>query len=123
MPARHEHVHFFVAESVIPDIQSWYVTHFGAKPGVRNGNPVADIPGSQLRFNKSPTPTVTTKGRVLDHIGFDVKDLKAYLQKLAAAGVKIDRPYSLNKKSGDALAFIYDPWGTYIELNERKNPL
>jgi hypothetical protein len=36
--------------------------------------------------------------------------------------VKIDRPYSANP-SGDGLAFIYDPWGTYIELNERKNPL
>ena len=25
--------------------------------------------------------------------------------------------------TGAALAFIYDPWGTYIELNERPNPL
>jgi catechol 2,3-dioxygenase-like lactoylglutathione lyase family enzyme len=122
MPIRHEHVHWFVAESAIPEVQAWYVKHFGAKAGLRNEAPVADIPGAQLRFNKSATPTVTTKGRILDHIGFDVTDLRATLKRLEAAGVKIDRPYSQNP-SGDGLAFIYDPWGTYIELNERKNPL
>jgi predicted enzyme related to lactoylglutathione lyase len=122
MPIRHEHVHWFVAESAIPEVQAWYVKHFGAKAGLRNEAPVADIPGAQLRFNKSATPTVTTKGRILEHIGYDVTDLRATLKRLEAAGVKIDRPYSQNP-SGDALAFIYDPWGTYIELNERKNPL
>ena len=64
-------------------------------------------------------PTVTTKGRVLDHIGFDVKNLEAFMKKLEAAGVKIDRPYTKNPQTGGALAFISDPWGTYIELNER----
>src|SRR5467141_115642 len=115
MPIRHEHVHFFVEEAAIPQMQAWYVKHFGAKPGVRNEAPVADIPGTQLRFNKSATPTVTTKGRVLDHIGFDVTDLRETLKRLEAAGVKIDRPYTPNPLTGDGLAFIYDPWGTYIE--------
>jgi hypothetical protein len=31
----------------------------------------------------------------------------------------LDRPYTVNPQSGVGLAFIYDPWGTYIELNER----
>jgi hypothetical protein len=35
----------------------------------------------------------------------------------------INRPYTPNPLTGDGLAFIYDPWGTYIELNERKKPL
>ena len=123
MPIRHAHIQFFVEEAVIPQMQAWYVKHFGAKPGVRNEAPVADIPGTQLRFNKSATPTVTTKGRVLDHIGFDVTDLRETLKRLEAAGVKIDRPYTPNPLTGDGLAFIYDPWGIYIELNERKKPL
>jgi len=29
----------------------------------------------------------------------------------------------MNKDSGVALAFITDPWGTYIELNERPKPV
>jgi predicted enzyme related to lactoylglutathione lyase len=62
---------------------------------------------------------VTTKGRTLDHIGFDVKNLQAFLKKYEAAGGKIDRPYTRNEQTNSALAFITDPWGTYIELNER----
>ena len=120
-PIQHEHVHFFVAEAAIPQIQDWYVKTFGAKPTVRNNNPVADIPGTQLRFNKTATPFVATKGRVLDHIGFDVVDLQAFIKKLEAAGIKLDRPYT-QRGPGAALAFITDPWGTYIELNERPNP-
>ena len=123
VPIRHEHVHLFVPESAIPQAQAWYAKTFGAKPGIRAQNPVADIPGVQMRFAKTDTPTVTTKGRVLDHFGFDVKDLDAFAKKLEAAGIKLDRPVTRNEKTGDALAFIYDPWGTYIELNERRNPL
>jgi catechol 2,3-dioxygenase-like lactoylglutathione lyase family enzyme len=108
VPIRHEHVHFFLPESAL------------AKPGVRNESPVADLPGVQLRFAKTATPTVTTKGRVLDHIGFDVKDLQGFIKTLEAAGIKLDRPYTKNAFGG-ALAFITDPWGTYIELNERPN--
>jgi predicted enzyme related to lactoylglutathione lyase len=59
---------------------------------------------------------------VLDHIGFDVRNLEAFTKKLEAAGIKLDRPYTKNPQTGGALAFIYDPWGTYIELNERPNP-
>jgi hypothetical protein len=46
---------------------------------------------------------------VLDHIGFDVKDLKAFVKFLEANNVE----------SGVGIAFITDPWGTYIEINER----
>jgi hypothetical protein len=42
-----------------------------------------------------------------------------FIKKLEADGIKLDRPYSKNEATGDSLAFITDPWGTYIELNER----
>jgi len=83
---------------------------------------VADIPGVQMRFAKTATPADPTKGRVLDHIGFDVKDLQGFIKKLEAAGIKMDRPYTPTDNGG-ALAFITDPWGTSIELNERPNPV
>jgi catechol 2,3-dioxygenase-like lactoylglutathione lyase family enzyme len=122
VPIRHGHVHFYVAESVIPQMQAWYVRHFGAKPGMRNEAPVADIPGTQLRFAKTTSPTMTTKGRILDHIGFDVTNLQERMKKLEADGVKIDRPFTPSPLGG-GLGFIVDPWGTYIELNERPKPL
>jgi hypothetical protein len=75
----------------------------------------------QLRFNKAEMPQATTKGRVLDHIGFDVKDLKAFIKTLEANNIKLDRRYTVNT-AGVGLAFITDPWGTYIEMNERPAP-
>ena len=121
-PIQHHHVHFFVPESSIPEIQAWYSKTFGAKPGMRGQNKAADLPGVNLTFSSTDMPAVTTKGRVLDHIGFDVKNLEAFCKKLEASGIKLDRPYTKNQQTGGALAFIYDPWGTYIELNERPNP-
>ncbi len=121
-PIQHEHVHFFLPEAAIAQSQAWYGKIFGAKASMRNNAPVADVPGVQLRWNKVEMAQATTKGRVLDHIGFDVKDLQAFIKKLEANGIKLDRPYTKNEQTGAALAFITDPWGTYIELNERPNP-
>ncbi len=123
LPIKHHHVHLYVPERSIPEIQAWYAKVFGAKPGMRGQFQAADVPGVNLTFAAATTPTVTTKGRVLDHIGFDVRNLEAFTKKLEAAGIKLDRPYTKNQETGAALAFIYDPWGTYIELNERPNPV
>jgi catechol 2,3-dioxygenase-like lactoylglutathione lyase family enzyme len=121
-PIQHHHVHFWVPESSIPEIQAWYAKIFGAEPGMRGQNQAADVPGANLTFSSTDMPTVTTKGSALDHIGFDVMNLEAFTRNLEAAGIELARPYTKNEQSGNALAFIYDPWGTYIELNERPNP-
>ena len=123
LPIRHHHVHFNVPERSIGEIQAWYAKFFGATPGKRGNFQAGDVPGANLTYSQADGATVTTKGRVLDHIGFDVRNLEAFVKKLEAAGVKIDRPYTKNQETGAALAFIYDPWGTYIELNERPNPV
>jgi catechol 2,3-dioxygenase-like lactoylglutathione lyase family enzyme len=118
MPIQSEHVHFFLPEADIAKSQAWYGKVFGAKASVRNNAPVADIPGVQLRYNKADAAQVPTKGRVLDHIGFDVKDLKAFIKTLEANNVKLDRPATVNE-AGIGIAFVTDPWGTNIEINER----
>lgn len=110
-------VHFYVSESAIPEMQAWYVKTFGAKAGMRGQFQAADIPGVNLSFAKSDTPTVPTKGRALDHIGFEVKHLEAFCKKLEASGMKLDRPFG-KTDTGVGIAFITDPWGTQIELNE-----
>jgi catechol 2,3-dioxygenase-like lactoylglutathione lyase family enzyme len=122
MPIRHEHIHFFLPSAATPQSQAWYGKIFGAKVGTRgaNNDPVADIPGSQLRFRRVDTAQAPTKGRTLDHIGFDVVDLKEFIKKLEAESIKLDRPYT-ERGPGSALAFITDPWGTSIELNQRPN--
>jgi catechol 2,3-dioxygenase-like lactoylglutathione lyase family enzyme len=118
MPIRHEHVHFSVTEAEIPRAQGWYAKTFGGKAGTRNNAPVVDIPGGQLRFAKADTAQAPTKGRALDHIGFDVKDLQAFVKKIEAEGMKLDEPIRKNE-AGVALTYITDPWGTRIELVQR----
>jgi catechol 2,3-dioxygenase-like lactoylglutathione lyase family enzyme len=54
---------------------------------------------------------------MLDHIGFEVINLKAFCGKLEANGVKLDAPYRTHA-DGVATAWLTDPWGTSIELTE-----
>jgi predicted enzyme related to lactoylglutathione lyase len=63
----------------------------------------------------APAPT---KGRAIDHIGFDVKDLEVFVKKLAASGVTVEAPYRNMPNFDLKIAFIVDPVGTRIELTE-----
>ena len=119
MPIRHEHVHFFLPEAEIAKAQAWYAKTFGGKASLRNNAAVVDVPGGQLRFAKADNTQAPTKGRVLDHIGFDVKDLQAFIKKIEAEGIKLDEPYRKNEATGVAITYITDPWGTRVELVQR----
>ncbi len=118
MPVRNEHVHFFLPENEIPKAQAWYAKTFGGKPGTRNNGPVVDLPGVQLRFNKADAKQAPTRGRVLDHIGFDVKDHEAFVKKIQAEGIKLDEPVR-KSPTGSTITYITDPWGTRIEIVQR----
>ncbi len=119
-PLKMHHVHFYTASPL--ETQAWYAKHFGAVPGKRGQFDAADLPGVNLTFAKADTPTVATKGRALDHLGFEVKNLEAFCRKLEAAGLKLDRPYTKIPNSTTAIAFLTDPWGTYLELTENLAP-
>jgi len=69
-------------------------------------------------FSESPDPVVGTKGRALDHIGFEVRHLEEFCKKLEAQGITFDVPYRKVPALNVAIAFITDPWGTSIELTE-----
>jgi hypothetical protein len=58
----------------------------------------------------------------LDHIGFEVRNLEDFAKKLESTGVKLDVTYRKVPALGIALAFLTDPWGTYIELTENLAP-
>ena len=89
------------------------------KAGTRNNAPVVDVPGAQLRFAKADASQAPTNGRELDHIGFDVKDLQAFIKKIEAEGIKLNEPYRKNETTGVAITYITDPWGTRVELVQR----
>jgi hypothetical protein len=117
-PAKLHHLHFYGTQQA--EMRDWYVKVFGAT-AAPPGNPnfiTANLPGVGLNFSVSAAPTVPTTGRVLDHIGSEVKGLEAFLKKLEGQGIMP----SVSFRRVDALnlniAFIVDPWGTNIELTE-----
>src|SRR5258706_2428645 len=118
VPIRNEHVHFSLPEAEIPKAKAWYVKTCGGKAGTRNGGAVVHIPGVQLRFAKADKAQAPTKGHILDHIGFDVKDHPAFVKKITAEGIKLDEP-PRKVPNGSTITYITDPWGTRIEIIER----
>lgn len=118
IPIRNEHIHFFLPASEISKAQTWYVKTFGGKPGTRGDDATVDLPGVQLRLRKADSKQAPTRNRILDHIGFDVKDHAAFVKKIQAEGITLDEPVR-NGTNGTILTYITDPWGTRIEIIQR----
>jgi catechol 2,3-dioxygenase-like lactoylglutathione lyase family enzyme len=104
------------------EAQAWYAKQFGATSGKSGQTMTATLPGVTLEFGKADAAPAGTRGRALDHIGFEVKSLEEFCKKLEAGGIKLDRPYTRLPNSTTAIAFLTDPWGTYIELTENLAP-
>jgi catechol 2,3-dioxygenase-like lactoylglutathione lyase family enzyme len=118
-PIQLHHVHFFGEQNV--EMQAWYAKTFGAAAqpaGPGQAFVTARLPGVTLNFSPSPTPTVATQGRALDHIDFEIENLEAFTKALEADGVPLTVSYRTIPALDIAIAFIQDPWGTNIELTE-----
>ncbi|HVZ21930.1 MAG TPA: VOC family protein [Vicinamibacterales bacterium] len=119
VPVRLNHIHFAGDENLA--MRDWYVKTFGATAAPSAPNPPfygATLPGVRLNFSPAAAKPAGTDGRAYDHIGFEVKDLAAFLQKLEAEGIKPAQPMRHNDVLNINLAFITDPWGTKIELTQ-----
>jgi predicted enzyme related to lactoylglutathione lyase len=117
-PIVSHHVHFFGPNK---EMQAWYMKTFGAAAAT-SANPAAfvsaSLPGLGLNFSPAPGQVAGTQGRALDHIGFEVQGLEAFTKRLESQGIKLVVPYRQVPALGIAIAFVTDPWGTYIELTE-----
>jgi catechol 2,3-dioxygenase-like lactoylglutathione lyase family enzyme len=111
------HLHFYLPAGADTEAQAWYAARFGGVNGIRLRYKATDLPGINLNFSDAPRPMVPTKGRTLDHVGFEIANLEAFCAKLAGMGVKFDVPYR-KTENGLGVAFFTDPWGTYVELTE-----
>jgi glucose/arabinose dehydrogenase len=117
VPIAFHHVHLYVPDGQVAAAKAWYARMFGGTPGKRSNYDAVDLPGINLNFSAAPKPTVPTKGRMLEHLGFEVRGLAAFCKRLEAMGVNLDVPYAKGP-SGLGTARLTDPWGTSIELTE-----
>jgi catechol 2,3-dioxygenase-like lactoylglutathione lyase family enzyme len=123
-PMQMHHIHLFVPNPI--EAQTWYVQNFGATAGKRAQYDTANIPGTEITFAKADATQprlAPTKGRAVDHIGFEVKNIDAVVAKLAAAGIKTGAPVRNSPNAaGLKTVFVTDPWGTDIELTQGLAP-
>ncbi len=121
-PIVHHHVHFVNKQFV--EMQQWYMKAFNAtlREGQTDFFIGADLPGVGYMLNFfSWLPAenlVGTAGRAVDHVGFEVRGLRAFCAELEAKGLRLQTPYRRDESSGLAVATLVDPWGTVLELTE-----
>lgn len=127
-PAQFHHIHLAVADAkTASEAQAWYMKEFGATAGTRRNLPSANFTVGEVDFlparggrNGAPPATPAgTKGRALDHIGFDVADEDAAFKKFAGDGVMVNMAArDMTKQIGLKIGFVTDPYGTYIEVTQ-----
>lgn len=119
-PIAMHHIHLFLPDTAAA--QAWYIRVFGAvaasRPSGKGGQfPLAKVPGAAFTFTKTDALQAPTRGRALDHIGFDVKDLDQFVKRLAAMGIQTEYPVRASSNDENVrVTHITDPWGTRIEL-------
>lgn len=112
--------HHILIKSTRPrDTIEWYGATFGGTPGMYKDtiSIYAIRYGDMYLFvQKSLRPVASTKGRSIDHLGWQFTDFDAIIKKLKEQGTKfLVEP----TKSGDhRLAFIESPGGAKIEIVE-----
>jgi catechol 2,3-dioxygenase-like lactoylglutathione lyase family enzyme len=117
-PIAFHHIHLYLPDAAaVGAAKAWYARMFGGIPGKRAQYDAVDLPGINLNISANPRPAVPLKGRMLDHIGFEIAGLEAFCRRLESMGIAFDAPYSKNA-DGIASASLTDPWGTSIELTE-----
>jgi len=120
-PVAMHHIHMFLPDPLAA--QAWYGKNFGAIAGKRGMFDTATVPGAEFTFTKNDMPQAPTKGRSVDHIGFEVKNIDQFVKTLEAAGIHTEAPIRNSANAAKLrIAYITDPWGTYIELTEGLTP-
>ncbi len=117
MKAAGYHIHFNTPDYL--ELMAWYVDIFSGVQASRGSiDTTVNVPGQNLSFATSRTQREPTQGRAIDHIGFEVDDLEAFVQKLEARGIEFDVGYLDIASIELKIAFFTDPSGVYIELTE-----
>ena len=121
--ADYHHVH--ITASAPSEGVRWYEQHLDCEP-VADRSDAADCAGVELVFMVQPA-IGSTQGTGVNHIGFSYPDLTAKMAELEAVGVRGSGVRLQRFPDGSTLrdvpglfkiGFIFDPWGTRIEMVE-----
>ena len=118
-----DYVHIAVPSPI--EAVKWYTEHMECEPSAKQAD-AADCHGVEVVFGVAHT-LGGTPGTGVNHIGFSFPDLEAKMSELEAVGVRGAGVRLQRFEDGSTfrdvpglfkLGFIFDPWGTRIELAE-----
>lgn len=111
------HVHLYTP--LYKELLDWYATTFSLTKRARGTiATTADAGMINLSFATADAPQAPTRGRVIDHIGFEIQNLEAFCRQLELKGIKLDQAFREVPAIGLKIAYITDPSGVYVELTE-----
>ena len=123
--AKADYNHVQITAASPSEAVGWYSRHLDCQP-VENRNDAANCDGVELAFVSQPARG-STQGTGVNHISFSYRDLTAKMAELEAVGVR-GSGVRLQRFDGGATlrdapglfkhGFIFDPWGTRVELVE-----
>ncbi len=102
------HIHFFTPR--YEEVLAWYLDVFGLEQRPRGT--------IQTTTNVPVAAAAPTRGRAIDHIGFELDDLEAFTQQLKAKGIEFDTEFREIDTLQLKIAYLTDPSGVRIELTE-----
>ena len=121
--AEYHHVHI---TSFAPAVSvRWYTEHLDCQP-IADRDDAADCQGVEVTFVPQATQG-STQGTGVNHIGFSYPDLTAKMEELESIGSRGSGVRLQRFEGGEMVreapglfkyGFIFDPWGTRIELVE-----
>ena len=126
--ADYHHVH--VTASNATEAVKWYTRYMDCQP-LSDRDDGVDCAGAQVVFDSRPT-LGTSQRTGIDHISFSYADLTAKMAELESVGVRGSGVRLQRFADGSTLrnvpglfkyGFIFDPWGTRIELVEDTDTL
>ena len=130
LAAKADYHHVQITAASPSEAVKWYARYLDCEP-IESRNDAANCDGVQLGFI-SQAARGSTQGTGVNHISFSYPDLTAKMAELEAVGVggsgvrlqRFDDGSTLRDAPGlFKLGFIFDPWGTRIELVEDKENL
>ena len=126
--ADYHHVHLTTSNAT--EAINWYTRYLDCEPLADRDDSV-DCAGAQVVFESRPT-LGSSQRTGIDHISFSYPDLDAKMGELESIGVRGSGVRLQRFEDGSALrdepglfkhGFIFDPWGTRIELVEDADTL
>ena len=107
------HVHLNVSN--IEEHTRIWENHFGGTLVQRGSLTAITLPNMVALFSER-APTMGSRDTVMDHFGFKVRDMDAFLEKWQADDLEVGRVFT--GAEGQTNAYIMLPDGVYVEMQE-----